>query len=203
MRSNQEVMSFKKLFVLAVIVILFGISAWAQESKYEVTVQGSGFFPKQTTKGAVTSKPMSSGGLMTGVRVNLSNRFAFEGDYDYFRNDAKYVVNRGLNRVPMNVHGVTGTGIMRLPAFRNLRPFALAGGGLMMFDPRKTSAINTQTRGTFVYGGGADIPVIKHVALRAQYRGFVYKVPDFDNSKFKADKFSHAAVPSAGLVLTF
>jgi hypothetical protein len=54
-----------------------------------------------------------------------------------------------------------------------------------------------------VYGSGANVPLMKHVALRAQYREFVYKVPDFNVNQFKADKFTHAAVPSAGFVFTF
>ena len=45
--------------------------------------------------------------------------------------------------------------------------------------------------------------MLRHVAIRAQYRGFVYKVPDFGINQLKLDKYTHAAVPSAGLVVTF
>jgi hypothetical protein len=31
----------------------------------------------------------------------------------------------------------------------------------------------------FAYGGGADFPLLRHVALRAEYRGLVYSAPDF------------------------
>lgn len=72
----------------------------------------------------------------------------------------------------------------------------------MFFDPRRGS-VSEQTRGTFVYGGGVDVPVSKHFLVRAQYRGFVYKVPDFELSSLKIDKFTHSAVPSAGLVFRF
>lgn len=188
---------------LACVVVLLSVSVWAQEDKYELTVQGSGIFPKQTTKGALTNKPTSSAGVMAGIRLNLSNRFAVEGDYDYFRNDQKFAPASGVSRVPMNVHAVTAIGIVRLPAIRNVRTFALAGGGVMVIEPRQTFANGDQNRGTFVYGGGVDVPVVRHVALRAEYRGFVYKVPDFNTSALKIDKFTHAAVPSAGLVLKF
>ncbi len=188
---------------LAFILVLISVSAWAQEDKYEVTVQGSGVFPKQTAKGALTNKPTSSGGVMVGFRTNLSNRFAVEGDYDYFRNSQKFSGVSGVTRVPMNVHAVTAVGIVRLPTLRNVKTFALAGAGVMVIEPRETFANGDQYRGVFVYGGGADVPVARHVALRAEYRGFVYKVPDFDTSALKIDKFTHAAVPSAGLVLTF
>ena len=77
----------RKLFGLAFIVFVFGISAWAQEVRHEVTVQGSGFFPMEKTGNTgVASKPTYSGGVMAGYRFNLTVRIAVEGDYDYFRN---------------------------------------------------------------------------------------------------------------------
>ena len=69
----------KKLTELAIIFVLFGISSWAQETRHEVTVQGSGFFQKQTTANGITNDPTNSGGLMAGYRFNLKNWFAVEG----------------------------------------------------------------------------------------------------------------------------
>jgi opacity protein-like surface antigen len=68
---------------------------------------------------------------------------------------------------------------------------------------RGGSVSNEQTRGVFVYGGGLDVPMAKHIALRAQYRGFVYKTPDFETASLQVDKYTHSAVLSAGLVFTF
>ena len=73
----------------------------------------------------------------------------------------------------------------------------------MFFDPRGGSVSNEQTRGAFVYGGGVDVPVSKHFLVRAQYRGFVYKTPDFEQTNIKVDQYTHSAVSSAGLVFTF
>ena len=73
----------------------------------------------------------------------------------------------------------------------------------MFFDPRIGSISKEQTRGAFVYGGGIDVPVSKHFLVPAQYRGLVYKVPDFEMTSLKLDKYTHSAVPSAGLVFTF
>ena len=33
--------------------------------------------------------------------------------------------------------------------------------------------------------------------------GSVYKTPDFEMTSLKVDKYTHSAVPSAGLVFTF
>ena len=198
----------KKLTVLAIILVLFGISSWAQEVRNEVTVQGSGFFQKQTTAGGITNEATNSGGVMAGYRFNLKNWLAIEGDYDYFRNHQTFSGSSGTTFMPMNVHAATGTAIVKLPSFRVpavkiVSPFVLAGGGAMFFAPRGGSVSNEQTRGAFVYGGGFDVPMAKHIALRAQYRGFVYKTPDFEMTSLKVDKYTHSAVPSAGLVFTF
>jgi opacity protein-like surface antigen len=197
----------KTLIVGAIILILFGISS-AQEVRHEVTVQGSGFFKKRTIVDGVTDEPTNSGGLMAGYRFNLKNWLAVEGDYDYFRNDQKFSARSGTTFIPMNVHVANGAAIVKLPSFKMpgvkiVSPFVLAGGGAMFFDPRGGSVNNEQTRGALVYGGGFDVPMAKHIALRAQYRGFVYKIPDFEMTNLKVEKYTHSAVPSAGLVFTF
>jgi len=198
----------KTFIVPAIILICFGISSSAQEIKNEVTVQGSGFFQKQTTAGGITNEPTNSGGVMAGYRFNLKNWFAVEGDYDYFRNHQTFSGSSGTTFIPMNVHAATGVAIVKLPSFKMpavkiVSPFVLAGGGGMFFDPRGGFINKEQTRGAFVYGGGLDVPMSKHFLLRAQYRGFVYKTPDFEMTSLKVGKYTHSAVPSAGLVFTF
>jgi outer membrane immunogenic protein len=198
----------KKLTELAIILVLFGISSWAQEVRNEVTVQGSGFFQKQTTAGGITNEATNSGGVMAGYRFNLKNWFAVEGDYDYFRNHQTFSGSSGTTSIPMNVHAATGVAIVKLPSFKVpavkiVSPFVLAGGGAMFFDPRGGFVSNEETRGAFVYGGGFDVSMSKHFLLRAQYRGFVYKTPDFEMTSLKVDKYTHSAGPSAGLVFTF
>src|SRR5581483_6417463 len=134
----------KRLTELAIILILFGSSSWAQEVRNEVTVQGSGFFQKQTTNHGITNEPTNSGGVMAGYRFNLKNWLAFEGDYDYFRNHESFRSSTGSTSIPMNAHAVTGNAIVKLPSFKMpavkaVSPFVLAGGGAMFFDPRGRS----------------------------------------------------------------
>lgn len=197
----------KKLTQMAIILAILGISSFAQEVRNEVTLQGSGFFNKLTTDRGITNEPTNSGGVMAGYRYNLKNWLSVEGDYDYFRNSQKFWSGSGATFIPMNVHAATGTAIVKLPSFKVpavkvVSPFVLAGGGGMFFDPRDGS-VNEQTRGAFLYGGGFDVPLAKHIDLRAQYRGFVYKAPDFEMTSFKLDKYTHSAVPSAGLAFKF
>ena len=129
-----------KLVRMAAIFLLLSLAAWAQEVKHEFTIQGSGFFPKETTSDGITSKPTYSGGVMAGYRYNLNKWFAVEGNYDYFRNSQKFLGNSGTAYIGTNVHAVTGTGVVKLPTVQRFRPFVLAGGGAMVFDPHDTLA---------------------------------------------------------------
>jgi opacity protein-like surface antigen len=91
-------------------------------------------------------------------------------------------------------------------------PFAFsahfAGGGALVFDPTGNAGGNfagatTETRGAFVYGAGADYAFTRHISLRAEYRGYVYKAPDFNLAGLNTDSWTHIAQPSAGIVFRF
>ena len=192
----------KRLLILSAVMLSFALSVGAQEIRHELTVQGSGFFPKETSDSGLTSSPTNSGGVMAGYRFHVNRWLALEGDYDYFRNSDKFSSTGSTTRISSNVHAVTGSAVVKLPVIRKFKPFVVAGGGAMVFDPRNVKA-DRQTKGAFMYGGGADLPVMKHVALRTEYRGFVYKSADYGVNSFKVDKVTHSAVPSAGIVLTF
>ena len=110
---------------------------------------------------------------MAGYRFFLNRWRAVDGDYVYFRNSQKFLGNGGAAYGGTNVHAVTGAAVVKLPTLQKFRPFVLAGGGAMVFDPHDSAGIDRQTRGAFVYGGGGDYPLVRHVAIRAQYRGFV------------------------------
>jgi hypothetical protein len=89
----------KKLAEVAIIFILLSIASGAQETRHELSVQGSGFFQKQTTSVGITNEPTNSGGVMAGYRFNLKNWLAVEGDYDYFRNHETFLSNGGSSLI--------------------------------------------------------------------------------------------------------
>jgi hypothetical protein len=72
-----------------------------------------------------------------------------------------------------------------------------------------------QTKPAFLYGGGLDyrvfsrIPLIRrssltnHLALRLQYRGLLYKAPDFKVQNLFTGARGHTAEPTIGLVVKF
>src|SRR5258708_21078484 len=60
-----------------------------------------------------------------------------------------------------------------------------------------------QTTGVFAYGAGADFPILRHVSLRAEYRGLVYSAPDFRLRNLNTNSTTTTAQPSAGIIFRF
>jgi opacity protein-like surface antigen len=81
----------------------------------------------------------------------------------------------------------------------HLRPFALAGVGLLFDVPSgNQSSTDTATKPTFIYGAGLDWGLVPHLGLRFQYRGNLYKAPDPTRLYTSTDAFTHTAEPMIG-----
>ena len=144
-----------------------------------------------------------------GYRYHINRWLAAEGDYGFDRNTQKYFGSFGQSRVQANVHTVTGDLVVKLPLpIKRLSPYALAGGGSLIFDPTGNRGgtipgAGSQGRGAFLYGAGADYALTRHFSLRAEYRGYVYKDTDFGLRALDTNSWTHTAQPSAGIVFHF
>ena len=188
-------------------IALMSITAVAQETRSEISLQGTGFFTKDTEGNGVRNHVTDAGGFLIGYRYNLNRWLAAEANYGYDRNTQTYF-SGGLGRVQSNVHQVTGEAVVKLPSFFRVQPYALAGGGALMFDPTGNAGgsfagATWETKGAFVYGAGADYAFTRHISLRAEYRGYVYKAPDFNLASLNTNAWTHTAQPSAGIVFRF
>jgi opacity protein-like surface antigen len=189
------------------IMLLLSITAFAQETRSEISVQGTGFFTKDSNNNGVQNHNTESGGVLVGYRYNINRWLSAEANYGWTRNSQQYFGSFGPAAVRANVHQVTGAGIVSLPTIARLRPYVMAGGGALVFDPTDAASnfldATQQTRGAFLYGGGVDYNLTRHLGLRAEYRGFVYKQPNFNLRGLDSDAWTHTAQPSAGVVLKF
>ena len=195
---------------IAAVVLLLAVGASAQEARSEVSLQGTGLFTKDANGRGTTQRGTEDGGFLVGYRYHFNRWLAAEGVYGYGRNTQEYLAPAGLSRVQADIHQVTGGFVFSLPSparFR-VKPYVLAEGGALIFNPTNNAfgsvaGAQRQSAGVFVYGGGADFPIVRHVSLRAEYRGLVYNAPDFGLSGLNTDKITHAAQPSAGIVFRF
>jgi opacity protein-like surface antigen len=190
-------------------MLIFTIAAMAQVVRNEVSVQGTGFFTKDSNGKGISRTTTKTGGLEVGYRYHINNWLSAEANYGFDRNTLKYFSDAGQSRVQSDVHGVTADVVVNLPLhLSKFSPYALAGGGGLIFHPTGNGGgfvpgADTQAKGAFLYGGGADYDLTHRFSLRAEYRGFVYKDPDFGLQSLKTDTWTHTAQPSAGLVYRF
>lgn len=195
--------------MLAGFVVLLTLAGAAQEDRSEISVQGTGFFTRDTSGQGISRTTSDTGGFTVGYRYHINRWLAAEGNYGFDRNTQRYFASFGESRVQANVHTVTGDLVVKLPLpIRSVSTYALAGGGGLIFDPTGNSGgfvpgAGTQGKGAFLYGAGADYALTRHFSLRAEYRGFVYKNPDFGLRALSTDSWTHTAQPSAGIVYHF
>src|ERR1700690_785430 len=179
------------LFITVASILLFTMASLGQESRNEISVQGTGFFTKDSDGNGVSRTTTNTGGLEVGYRYNINRWFSAEANYGFDRNTQRYFSGAGENRVQADVHGVTADVAVKLPLhISKFSPYALAGGGGLIFHPTGNGGgfvpgADTQAKGAFLYGAGADYVLTNHFSLRAEYRGFIYKDPDFGLQSLK------------------
>lgn len=202
-------MRHRALILSSLVLLLIG-AASAQEIRSEISIQGTGFFPKDATGNRTLQRGTETGGFLVGYRYHINRWLATEAVYGYNRNAQQYFSPAGFSRVQANVHQATGGFVVNLPTPATLRfsPYLLAEGGALVFDPtnNRFAAVpgaQRQAVGVFSYGGGVDFPIVRYLSLRAEYRGLVYNNPDFGKSSLNTNTITHTAQPSAGLVFRF
>jgi len=173
--------------------------------RHQITLQGSANFTRKVTDSGITFKPTSSGGGLVGYRFNITRWLGVEGEYDFFRNTQKFITSSSSTALRTNVHAATGEAVVNIPnpLTKRMSSYAFVGGGALLYDPCDTKLIDGQIRNVIVFGGGLDIPVARHIAIRGQAKTFMYKAPDFTMSNLRTNKYVQTMVPSAGLVFSF
>jgi opacity protein-like surface antigen len=199
---------FRSLSLATVILVMSASAAFAQvEQPSQITIQALGLVTKSSNDQTPAHEATKSGGFLVGYSYQFSRWFGAEGNYGFTRNTQKYGTLGGPTLLESDFHEVTGALVVHIPArVSSFRPYVLGGGGALIFDPTNrysVGGVDRQTRGTVVYGGGANFDLTNKLGVRVEYRGLVYKVPDFSISTLNLDKYTHLAQPSAGIFFRF
>ena len=169
----------KRLAGAALAVALISVLAFAQQEnetyRNDLAVQAFGSFVKSRTRNGVEQTVTNSSGVAADYRLFFNKNHGVEVNYGYALNTQSYY------RLGVNAYSQEATAayVFRVP-LRHWSPFALAGGGGVVFDPKDFAGANVQARAAFVYGAGADFHLSNRIFLRAEYRGLVYNSPTFD-----------------------
>jgi len=205
-------MNHKILVAVFVVIVSVVSAAMAQENTvltHEISVQGTGFFTKDSSGNGINQHATDAGGFVISYRYHFNNWLAADASYGYIRNTQQNFTSAGALNVQANVTQATGALVVTIPhSIFRFSPYVLAGAGALVFDPTGNAGgfvpgAQTQTKAAFVYGGGVDYKVMEHLFLRAEYRGFVYERPDFNLDALHSGATTHTAQPSAGIVFRF
>jgi opacity protein-like surface antigen len=188
-------------------------SVWAAPGAAPTFAQTSvaaslyGAFSGATSGNGVQQSPSNSAGTLIELRHISNPLIGYEATYSYNRDNQVYrgIPNSGTPPVPVsaNAHEFTGDWLVSAK-IRNLRPFALAGLGVLLNEPAGSQAdTSSSTRAIYVYGAGLDWGLVPHLGLRLQYRGNLYKAPDLTRLYTSTNAFTHTAEPMIGAYFRF
>ncbi len=197
MKTNNM---FLMMTLGAALAVPAGIAQDEAKPGSEVSVQAVGGFSKSTTKDGIEQSATNTGGILASYRYYFNRHNGVELNYGFLSNNEQY---RGIARLENRTHEVSAAYVFRFP-MRRITPFALAGVGGLVFDPKNFAGADYQGRAAFVYGGGADINFSRHIFVRAEYRGLVYNSPTYNLPGLNGiDRVTHLAEPSVGFGYRF
>jgi opacity protein-like surface antigen len=196
---------FQFLILLAALALLSGAAARAQT---DVALSLYGAFSGSTTGNGTVQSPSNSAGGLLELRHISNPLVGYDVTYSYNRANQSYS-QAGCpgdacptpTAISANAHEITGDWVVSVHA-ANLRPFALAGVGLLLNEPAGSQSDTTSAaKPVFIYGAGLDWGLVPHLGLRFQYRGNLYHAPDLSSVFTSTDKFTQTAEPMIGVYL--
>lgn len=202
----------KRGAILAVLFLSASL-AMAQEFPFDVSV-GGGPAISRSTSGNQTAQTVTETGVgLATLRLNFSKKNSAEFSFARSRNTQEYFSSPYQYRIQDTITEYSGAYVFRPLRWGNFRPFLLAGAGVLRFNPIIAgTTINLiltplptvlQNRATFVYGGGLDYHITRRWGVRLQYRGLLYKVPDFGVNNLFTGATGNLSEPTLGVVYRF
>jgi outer membrane immunogenic protein len=179
----------KKFALLALLLTLSVVAGRAQESRQDVSISGSAIiepFVSSSTDVKVSAK--RGLGALFSYRFMLTPRGAVEANYSWTSNQIHYLGqgNKFDYKVGTHMQEVSAAYVYNFN-FHNFNPFVEAGGGALLFGNVRnlsttTLDVKSQTSIVGLYGAGIAYEISPSFDIRAEYRGFISKVPNFGDS---------------------
>jgi opacity protein-like surface antigen len=200
----------KKTRLLLGALMVSAAAAYAQESRQDVSVSATAAFAPQVTGNSVQKNTSTTMGMLASYRYMLTPRSALEVNYGYQQNTQYYQVfgkkNGGIHVLQQEISGAY---VFNLN-FRNFNPFLEAGPGAMIFTPLKdagTSDLDARqnTNVGALFGGGVAYELSPSFDIRAEYRAFLVKTPNFSlpGGTFNTNRYEILSTPSIGIAYHF
>ncbi len=215
----MRVVRFSLLGVLLVLLGCTWIVAQGVPPRLEFFAEGGGSFlnngtgqppiaciPEIECPTTPTSSFSKTGRLFTGARLRFTRHDAVEASYSFSPNHFSLQYRgESLGSAYNRVNLISFNYVRYLWVRSPVQPFATIGLGTNRFSGSSSTStlaahlVSPDNGYQFAwnYGGGADVVLQRHLALRLELRDYVTRQPSFITG------MSHNLVPSAGIVFRF
>ena len=209
---------------MALVFLLAGVGL-SQDNRFDISLNGGAAFTTQSQGNGTTLTPTNSLNILVTGRYRFSARSSVELNYAHTSNSQIYFASPLTYRIHNSIGEYSGAYVFSFLQSARIEPFVFAGAAGLVFYPSYDSntvdgvltiiPASQQSKPAFLYGGGVDyrvfsrLPLIRrsgvsdHLALRLQYRGLLYKAPDFKVQNLFTGDRGHMAEPMIGIVVKF
>jgi outer membrane immunogenic protein len=204
----------KKMMLLGALLSCAAAVGHAQESRQDVSASFIGVYAPNITGLGITMHSTNTGGFLGSYRYMLTPRSALELNYSWAQNSHNYTnpnfnQNSQVGVVHARQQEISGAYVYSR-TYKNFNPFLEAGGGAVIFTPildNGTHILDTKqnTNIGVLFGGGLAYEINPSFDIRAEYRGFLLKAPDFgvNNGELKTNRYYILMTPSIGVAYHF
>lgn len=199
----------KKIAFLVSLLAAFATAVNAQESRQDISLSGTALIePFMASSTTVQVHSTTAYGAAASYRFMLTPSSALEVGYGItYQNSIGYYVNPNNYKVLTRTQSITGA-YVRSFVFKNWNPFLEAGPGAFIFMPIRNSGttnldVKKATEVGGMYGAGFAYEISPSFDIRAEYQGWVTKVPTFGDSQFNTNRWYNISVPIVGVAYHF
>jgi outer membrane immunogenic protein len=206
----------KKIVLVLFLLALGAAAGRAQESRQDISLSATGVvepFIASSTDVQVHSNYAL--GALVSYRFMLTPTSAIEANYGItYQNTFHYIVSNTNNYKILTRTQEISAAYVRSFVFKKFNPFVEAGPGALIFLPIRNSGTTLidakqQTGIGGMYGAGVAYEVSPSFDIRAEYRGWITKVPTFGsgsgstNANLTTNKWFNIFIPTVGVAYHF
>jgi outer membrane immunogenic protein len=205
--------SMKKIVLLGALLLCASGWARAQESRQDFSASAYGIFGPTVHGQGAQEQTIGALGFLGSYRYSVTPRSQLELNYSYLQTSFKYVPASHAQDAYIYIHSrvqeVSGAYVYTRN-YKNFNPFVQIGVGGFIFTPIRDygtqyldSRQNTNVGGLF--GGGLAYEISPSFDIRAEYRGFLLKTPDFGESGngLRTNRYEVLSMPAIGIAYHF
>ncbi|MFZ0744589.1 MAG: outer membrane beta-barrel protein [Terracidiphilus sp.] len=200
----------KKIALIAFLVAAGVATGRAQESRQDISLSGTGIIEPFIASSTDVQVHSNAGyGAMLSYRFMLTPSSALEANYGIdYENKIRYLISNTNN---YNVNTRTqemSFAYVRSFNFRKFNPFVEAGPGVLIFLPIRDATttdldVKQQAGVGGIYGAGIAYEISPSFDIRAEFRGYVTKVPTFGYSELDTKRWYNIYYPAIGVAYHF